>query len=396
MAHNKENDTVDDEIQLRTALPKKIESDNSDEEDEKEIDLLELAMKLWNQKKKIFIWCCVGAIFGIVIAFSIPKQYEVSATLAPEFGNNNANQKMTGGLGALAAMAGLGTGAQMTTDAVNPLLYPDVVSSVPFLYGLFNVHVETLNGDRKVTLQEYMEEDMRSPWWSVIMAAPFKALGAIKGLFTDEEEGDGSKDTRAFRLTKDEDEMVKTLQELIVASVDQKTAVITISVTMQDPMVSTMLADTVVYRLQEYITHYRTNKARKDLEYAETLNMEAKDNYYKAQQKYADYLDRNNGLILHSATTTRERMQNEATLAFNLYNQTAQQVQMAKAKVQENTPVYAVVSPPTVPIKPSAPRKVLILIGFVFLSFVACSAWILYGKPLIEEMKNKKLEDNDK
>lgn len=379
-----------DEIQLRTAVPKS-EYNNSDEEDEKEIDLLELAMKLWSHKKKIFKWCCIGAVLGLIIAFSIPKQYEVSATLAPEFGNNNPNQKM-GGLGAIAAMAGLGNGAQMTSDAVNPLLYPDVVSSVPFLYGLLNVHVETLDGDRKVTLREYMEDDMRSPWWSAIMSAPFKAIGAIKELIRGEEEGDGIKDERAIRLTKDEVEMVNTLQELVVASVDQKTAVITISVTMQDPMVSTMLADTVVYRLQEFITHYRTSKACKDLEYAETLNQEAKDSYYKAQQKYADYLDQNNGLIIHSAMTTRERLQNEATLAFNIYNQTAQQVQMAKAKVQENTPVYAIVSPPTVPIKPSAPRKPLILIGFVFLSFVACSAWILYGKPLYEEMKEKNKE----
>ena len=162
---------------------------------------------------------------------------------------------------------------------------------------------------------------------------------------------------------------------------------------MQDPLVSATLADTVVSRLQNYITDYRTNKARKDLEYAELLNEEAKDNYYKAQQKYADYLDRNNGLILHSAQTTRERLQNEATLAFNLYNQTAQQVQVAKAKVQENTPVYATVTPATVPIKATSPRKPLILVGFVFLAFVACCAWILYGKPLVEEMKKKKIEE---
>lgn len=71
-------------------------------------------------------------------------------------------------------------------------------------------------------------------------------------------------------------------------------------------------------------------------------------------------------------------------------------MQVAKAKVQEVTPVYATVTPASVPIKPTSPRKPLILIGFVFLAFVACSAWILYGKPLIEEMKQKKLEEKDK
>lgn len=380
---------ADDEIKLRTTRNDFDHYDRDD--DEKEIDLLELAMKLWHNKKKICIWCFIGAVFGLVIAFSIPREYNSSATLAPETGNNSG--KMGGSLGAMAAMVGISGAQQMGSDAVNPLLYPDVVGSVPFLYGLFDVQVEDIKAEKRMTVQQYMEDETRSPWWSAILGAPFKLIGLLRSSDDDE---DANEETRAFRLTKDEMDIVEALSKRITASVDQKTAVITISVTMQDPMVTAMLADTVVNRLQEFITNYRTNKARKDLEYAETLNQEAKDNYYKAQQAYADYLDRNNGLILHSASTTRERMQNEATLAFNLYNQTAQQVQMAKAKVQENTPVYAIVSPPTVPIKPSAPRKALILVGFVFLAFVASAAWILYGQPLLQEMKNKKTESTDK
>ncbi len=387
---NNDHSVKDDEIALHTNPEDKNYYPNGEEE-EKEIDLLELAMKLWDQKKKICLWCFIGAILGLVVAFSIPREYTTDVKLAPEMGNN---QKMSGSLGAMAAMVGIGNSAQSGSDAVNPTLYPDVVSSVPFLVGLFNVPVEDIDGEKKVTLKEYMEEDIRSPWWSAIMALPFKLIGLLTS--SDDEEADPNKPTDTFQLTKPEDLIVKALQSRITASVDTKTAVISISVTMQDPLISATLADTVVNRLQEYITEYRTNKARKDLEYAELLNDEARDNYYKAQQKYADYLDRNNGLIIHSAMTTRERLQNEATLAFNLYNQTAQQVQMAKAKVQENTPVYAIVSPPTVPIKPASPRKPLILVGFVFLAFVACCAWILYGKPLVEEMKQKKTEEEKK
>ncbi len=376
-----------DEIELRTTNV--APSDGTNNEDEQEIDLLELAMKLWQQKKKIAIWCIIGAVVGLVVAFSIPREYTTAVKLAPEAGSG---QKAGGSLGAMAAMVGLGGAAQAGADAVNPTLYPDVVESVPFLVSLFDVPVEDIDGTYKVTLRQYIEDDLKSPWWSAVIGLPFKLLGAIKGGDDDDKDKPG-KTTDTFKLTKKENSIVMALQQRISASVDTKTSVITISVMMQDPLVSATLADTVVSRLQDYITDYRTNKARKDLEYAELLNEEAKDNYYKAQQKYADYLDRNNGLILHSAQTTRERLQNEATLAFNLYNQTAQQVQMAKAKVQENTPVYATVTPATVPIKPTSPRKPLILVGFVFLAFVACCAWILYGKPLVEEMKNKKIED---
>ena len=161
---------------------------------------------------------------------------------------------------------------------------------------------------------------------------------------------------------------------------------------MQDPVVSAMLADTIATRLREYVTEYRTNKARQDLEYAQKLNDEARDEYYKAQQRYADYTDKNQGLILRSAQTERDRLQNESSLAFNLYNQTAQQLQMAKAKVQQTTPVYTIVQPATVPLRPSKPSKVLILVGFVFLAVVAASAWILFGKDMVNSFRNKKVE----
>ena len=117
------------------------------------------------------------------------------------------------------------------------------------------------------------------------------------------------------------------------------------------------------------------------------INKEAKESYYKAQQRYADYLDRNQGLAFHSAQTMRERLENEMTLAFNLYNQTAQQVQQAQVRVQESTPVYAVVTPATVPVRASSPRKVMILVGFTFLAFVACAGWILFISPLVDSRK---------
>lgn len=222
------------------------------------------------------------------------------------------------------------------------------------------------------------------------MGAPFKLLGLLTS--SDEEEVTGAK-TDNFRLTRDESQLVEALNNRITASVDQKTSVVTIGVQMQDPLVSAIVADTVVKRLQDYVTEYRTNKARKDLEYAQKLNEEARDNYYKAQQRFADYLDRNQSLAFNSARTVRDRLENEAQLAFNLYNQTAQQVQTAQAKVQENTPVYAVVTPATVPVKASSPRKALILIGFTFLAFVACAAWILFVQPFIAEQRNKSFDE---
>lgn len=358
--------------------------DNND--DEKEIDLLELASKLWAQRKKLAVWSICGAVIGVIIAFSIPKEYTTTVKLAPETTDAKAGG---GGLSALASMAGFGS-ISSGVDAVYPQLYPDVVGSVPFTTSLFDVEVETKEDGQKFTVRQFLEEETKAPWWGAVMGAPFKLIGMLRS--SDDEEVPEGKKVNNFQLSQDENKLVEAINNRVNASVDQKTNVVTITVNMQDPLVSAILADTVVSRLQEYVTQYRTNKARKDLEYAETLNEEAKTEYYKAQQRYAEYLDSNQGLALQRAQITRDRLENETSLAFNLYNQTAQQVQKAKAKVQETTPVYAIITPATVPVKASSPKKLMILVGFTFLAFVACAAWILFIQPLILERKEKAAE----
>lgn len=365
-----------------------IERDEDfEEEDSKEINLLGMAKELWARKRTVGKWCGIGAIVGLIIAFSIPKEYTTTVTLAPEYNDLKSNPG-SGALGAMAAIAGIG-GSNNGGDAVFPSLYPDVLESVPFNVALFDVPVTDKKKERHLTVREFLEEETDMPWWGYIMKLSGEILGAILPSDDDESEEDG---INPFKLTKDETDLVEELNDRISGTVDQKTNVVTISVTMQDPMVSAILADTVVNRLREYITDYRTNKARQDMEYMEQLNEEAKAAYYTAQQKFADYLDSHQGMVLYSVRTTRDRLENEASLAFNMYNQTSHRLQMAKAKVQEVTPVYATIQPATVPIKHSAPRKVLILLGCIFLSFIACCVWILYIQPMIKEMKEKDAE----
>ncbi|KAA6343357.1 hypothetical protein EZS27_008948 [termite gut metagenome] len=193
-------------------------------------------------------------------------------------------------------------------------------------------------------------------------------------------------------LTKDEAGILENLRGRIDVSVDKKTGVTTLSVTMQDPLISATVTNIVLRNPQNYITDYRTNKARHDLEFTEKLYNEAKENYNIAQQKYAKYIDENRNTILQTALVGRERLENERILTYNLYNQVAQQLQMAKAKVQEITPVYTGVEPATVPLKPAKPNKILILIGFIFLGGVVSVGWVLFVKDLLKTWKEKQLE----
>ena len=352
------------------------------EKQEREINLLELAAKLWANRRTMFKWMGVGVLIGLIVAFSIPREYATSVKLSPELGKTGSS----GGVSALASLAGINMNSGDGADAVYPELYPDVVSSIPFMVDILSVPVTT-SDDEVMTVKEFLEEETSSPWWSTIIGLPFKAIGVVVGLFSDDDT-EGSDTLNAYSLTREQYELVKGLNERVNAEVDSKSLVVTISATMQDPKVSAQLADTVTSRLRKYVTGYRTEKARQDLYYAKKINEEARQAYYTAQKNYATASDRNQSLSSRAASIALERLQNEASLAFNLYNSTAQRVQMAEAKVQETTPVFAVVQPATVPVRPSKPSKAMILIGFVFLAFMASAAYILFFPGLKESFSN--------
>lgn len=356
--------------------------DSQQPSEEQEIDLIELAQKVWAERKLVFKACGIAVLVGLVVAFSIPKEYTTEVMLAPE----SSAKTTTGSMSTLAAMAGINLSSASGEDALSPELYPDIVGSTTFLLELFDVKVKDQKGKIDTTLYAYIDEYQRSPWWSVVLSAPFKAVGWTMSLFKDEpEKGTGKIDP--FYLTQDAERVANNLRERIAISVDKKTGVTTLAVTMQDPLISASLTDTVMHCLQNYITDYRTNKARHDLAFTERLYNEAKADYTEAQKKYAAFVDANQNIILLRYKAEQERLQNEMNLAYNVYNQVAQQLQMAKAKVQEITPVYTVVQPAVVPLRASKPSKVMILIGFVFLAGVGSVGWILFVRDWIKNWR---------
>ena len=160
-----------------------------------------------------------------------------------------------------------------------------------------------------------------------------------------------------------------------------------VTATFQDSKVAAVVADSVVKKLQEYIIDYRTSKSKEDCLYLEKLFKERQQEYYVAQKKYADYMDSHDNIILQSVRTEQERLQNDMSLAYQVYSQVAGQLQVARAKVQEEKPVFAVVEPAVVPLYPSGTSRKVYVLVFVFLSVCIVISWNLFGKDLLSKFK---------
>ena len=175
---------------------------------------------------------------------------------------------------------------------------------------------------------------------------------------------------------------------MITASVDKKTSMTTVAVTLQNPKVAAVVADSVVRKLQEYIIDYRTSKAKEDCLYLEKLFKERQQEYYTAQRKYANYVDSHDNIIFQSARAEQERLQNDMSLAYQVYSQVANQLQVARAKVQEEKPVFAVIEPAVVPLNPSGTSKKIYVLAFVFFYVCIFIPWNLFGKDILNKFKD--------
>ena len=357
---------------------------NNHNDEEIEIDLIGILRKIIGIRKTIYKAAGIGLVVGIIVAISIPKQYTVGVTLSPEMGGSKG-----GGLSGLAASF-LGSGVSMNegTDALNVSLSADIVSSTPFLLELSTMKIPALEGET-MTLNVYLDEES-SPWWSYVIGFPGMVIGGVKSLFTEEESESVPSDKAnlgTIELSKKESEKIEALKKKILASVDKKTSMTTVSVTLQNPKVAAVVADSVVRKLQEYIIDYRTTKAKEDCLYLERLFKERQQEYYDAQKKYADYMDSHDNIILQSVRAEQERLQNDMSLAYQVYSQVANQLQVARAKVQEEKPVFAVVEPAVIPLYPSGTSRKIYVLAFIFLSVCIVISWKLFAEDILNKFK---------
>ncbi len=344
-----------------------------------EFDLSTLFRLLRDKCKSMARNCIIAAVVGFLIAWCIPKEYESSASIIPE---TSANAMEASGLSALTSMAGINLNEG--EDAIGPDLYPTVVESNRFVVELLYTPVETIDGEQVPDLLTYMKEYTRRPWWGYTRIWMGRLMKKINPPEDHNARGEGAR-INAERLSRDDEMLIEGLKNCIDCQMDEKTGMINISFRAQDPLVAKTIVDTLMLNLQEFITAYRTSKARIDLLHYQQIEEETRQKYEQAQKAYAAYCDTHMGTtLLQAYQTEMEALEAELSVALTAYTQVKQQVQLAEAKVQEKTPAFTVVEVASVPPRHASPHKLLMAIAFAFLALVCTVGWyyvrLLFGK----------------
>ena len=336
------------------------------------IDLRLIVEKLWSRKMLFMKVLPVVFVLACIYILGFPRTYESTAKLAPEMDNS-----LSGGtLGALASSFGFDLGDMQTSDAITPLLYPELMEDNGFVVGLFDMVVESEDGEIKTTYFDYLKTKQKPVIWNIPLSwvkKQFKSSEKTKG------KGDG--ELNPYRLSAGENDVAESIRNNVKLTIDKKTGVITIVVKAQDALICKTVCDSVMSRLQNFITNYRTNKARNDYEYYKQLVDESKNEYEQARRQYARSADANSKIALRSMELKLEDMENDMQMKFNAYTTLNTQLQAANAKVQENTPAFTILQGAAVPVKPSGPKRMIFVAGMTLLAFFV-TAFVIVRKDL--------------
>ncbi len=354
------------------------------QQNDDEIDLLELAKVVWNGRKTILKYTLLAGLLGVIIALLSPKEYTSSITMVPQ--TSSSGSKL-GGLSSLAAMAGFNLDNASSGEALSPVVYPQIVSSSPFQLELMNMPFTFSEVNHPVSLYEYYSEIASPGVLSLIgkytIGLPGVILRAIKG---DKAKETLSVEKGPIALSGKQENIRKMMEAKINLEVDSKQGFLTLTTSFPEALLSAQVADQARELLQKYITRYKTEKATAQLNFIEERYQDKKNEFEKAQNQLARYRDQNKNMSSAIARTGEERLQSEYTIAMNVYNELAKQLEQSKIQVKEETPVFSILEPATIPNERSKPKRGMIVVIWLFLGGIAGIAAV-FGKVFLKDVK---------
>lgn len=371
-------------------VPVEYMHNTHDEEDK--IDLFELIKTVWEGRWLVVKTVIVFVFIGFFVAITSINEYTSQVRVLPE-----AQQGMSlGSLGGLASQFGFSSGTQRSADGIPPILYPEITRSNLILYRLLDYDLHPGNTDQSVSVREYIKEHQQTSILDNLVRntirLPFTLRNAI---FRGDTDGEPEPITgpagindqlNLIQISRADWEVIRALRSRITYETFREGGVVLLNVKMQDPYVATQIADYLVQLLSDYITEYRTEKARRDVLFIEERFEEARVRFEEAQQELARFHDANRGQLSAMARTEEQLLQNNFNLTFSLYNTLAERLEDARIKLQEETPVVNILEPPIVPDRRSEPKRAQMMIIYTVVGGIV-GVILIFSKQFWQIMK---------
>lgn len=354
-----------------------------------EISLWELIQKardffarLRREKRRLLYTLLPSLAIGLLLAFGSTPQYEASLRIMPY----RAPSSGGGGLGSLAGLAGIKLPSRGAEETIQPEMYPDIAQSLDFRMALAETPLYFGAIDQSISPLRYWEDYARPSLADQVKRYTIGLPGQLLGLLSQPKAtppaGSGAAEANAIaQYDQDFLDRVEAIGNLL--AVETETAKdfnavtsLRISATLPDAHAAAGLAQAAANQLMEAVIDFEIRKIKGELDYLERHHADMQARYHRAQAALAEFRDRNRSTTSAETQSEMERLQNEFSMAYDLYRSVRAELEQARIKLERDTPVFATLEKVVVPNEPASPRKVLILFAAFFIGLLAMVAWV--------------------
>lgn len=333
------------------------------------IEIIAFLKELWSGRTTILIITLSFFLIGLFVAVFSVNQYTSSTTIVP-IGQGKSS---SAGLGGLASLAGINIGGSLTNAEISPELYPQIVNSIPFQLELLNTKLKLTDLDTLVTYRDYYLE-IHNPG---LLASIKKYTIGLPALIISSLKSDPENisiitknKNQIIEVSKEEYDLIKLLEKQIKLEVNAKEGFISIDVTMPEAEASAQMTLRAQEILQKYAIEFKTQKSIEELDFTESRFLEKEKDFNAKKIKLALFQDRNNSINTALARTKLLELQSEYNLSFTIYSELAKQIESQRLQVKKDTPIFTILKPVTIPNVKSDPKRILIIIIFLFLGLI--------------------------
>ena len=292
------------------------------------IDLVALVRRIWDGRKTILICTGIFIALGLVAAFTMKRTYSVSTIMVPQ-----TNSKSSSGLSSLASLAGFDLG-MAETDEVSPLVYPQIVNSVPFRLEIMHTPLHYQKSDTLISMFDYnyVANYEKTSVFSIIkrytIGLPrliIESLGSKSKneMLTYYDDKDSNGTPKPVVISRDELDMLKVLDKVISLNLERKEGYITLTVKGTEPLQTADLAMKAQQLLQDEVTRFRIEKSQSELDYIQARYDEVKQENDRYQVMLATATDRSQNVTTSSAQIEKNRIQAKYNVSNAIFNEVA-------------------------------------------------------------------------
>lgn len=325
--------------------------------------LRSFAMNVWCDRTRVVQFMFLAVLAGFFFAFASGEEFVAKTRILPyRSGAGSANS-----LSGLAGLAGVRLPGGPGEQTITADLYPEVAKSLDFRLSVAETPIRFSSLGRKATTVEYFQYLRKTPLIELVeeysFGLPSKLIAFSQAPRPSNSRVVNTQDTEGLpSYSRYYLAFVNLLEGRLSISIDKKTSIITIVGQMPDPYAAADLVHVASTRLMERIIDYESRKAGEQFRFVKEQHRQSKDRYERTQQQLASFSDRNRALMSATAQIDRDRLQREYDLAFEVFQQFSRELEQARIKMNQDTPVFTVIERVTVPAERSSPRRARIML----------------------------------